>query len=400
MAGLLARVLGLLVGIGIIRGLLQEVPVGGGRGYNIWLLLAVTLGVQWLFLIVGFCGWLFLRKKNRLTWSQELLGMLGRKFAGTKASEVWGKLLKIRGEGYGSVLGWRLGALSQLGAVWLNFGLVVGFVGMLFVFSLNFYWESTLATFSEKQLVNVTNTLSLPWAWAGDQWRPGADGVKETGLETSVTGPSETVNRIWMRFVVVAILVWGLLPRLLLNWYCSFSEKRSLRKLTFQEGRHRTLWREMARVERAVVETGQADGVVVLDVGGAGVTLDLLRPFLLQRLRANPEAVYQTGVIDTSKEVAAAEAMKEAAMGVVMVVEGWSLSGPQMRRNYERVRELIGEKKRICFLVVGTVKASAMSEVDEVEMAEWTKFVDELRDPATEVMKWEPQENAAPTEEG
>lgn len=399
LSGIVIGVVGLLLGFGIVRGLLMPLPVGEGRGYNIWLFLAVTLGIQWLFLLGGGLSWVFFRKKNRLTLSQELMGLLGRKLAGSRVSGIWSRLLKMRGDGYGSILGWRLAALSQSGAAWLNFGLILGLLAMLFVFSLSFYWESTLESFSEQQLVRVSDGLSLPWAWAGEGWRPGESGVARTSLLALAEGESgaedpaqqgaEAVNQVWMRFLVLAVLVWGLLPRLFLKAYCETREKRSLASLDFQEARHRNLWREMVKTERTVVKTGQADGVVVLDVGGAGFTLPAIRPFLLQALRANPESLYEVAVLDSGKEAVAAEAMKAAEMGVVLVVEGWSLSGPQMTRVHKRVREHVGEDRPIRFVVVGTVKGGEISEVNESEMAEWTKFVDSLRDPATEAFRWE-----------
>lgn len=396
LAGLLVKVLALLTGLGIARGLLQELPMGGGRGYNIWLFLGVTLGLQWLLLLGGGVAWLFFSKSGRLTWSQELLGFLGRKFSGGRLGPTWSRLLQMRSEGYGSVLGWRLASISQLGAVWLGFGIVASFIGCLWFLKVNFYWESTLQSFSETQLVRVSDGLSFPWSWAGEQWRPGQFGVERTSLEVlrdplqaPAPGPEEAVNRVWMRFLVLAILVWGILPRLLLYSYCVSRERRALAGLDFQESRHRNLWREMAKVERTVVQTSQADGVVLLDVGGSGLAVESVRPFLLQQLRVNPESVHQTGVLDASKEENAIAAMKQAALGVVMVVEGWSLSGPQMKRNYEMVRGVIGEKKPIRFLVVGSVKGDQVTEVNDTEMAEWVKFVDSLRDPAVEVVKWE-----------
>ena len=392
-AGLLVKVLALLTGMGVVRGLLHELPSGGGRGFNLWLFLGVTLGLQWLFLLGGGFGWLFFRKNNRLSWSQELLGVLGKKFGGSRVSSVWSRLLLMRSEGYGSILGWRLAGISQLGAAWLGLGMVLSFFGCLWFLKVDFYWESTLENLSQKQLVQVTDGLALPWSWAGEQWAPGEYGVEQTrkevvggALQNSESSP---VSQVWIRFLVLALLVWGVLPRLLLHYYCVSRERRSLARLDFQEGRHRNLWREMAKVERTVVKTSQADGVVLLDVGGAGVPVEVVRPFLLQQLRVNPESVHQTGVLDASKEKAAYEAMKKALLGVVVAVEGWSLSGPQMRENYAKIRSTIGEKKPIRFLVLGTVKGGRVSEVGESELAEWVKFVDGLRDPAVEVVKWE-----------
>ena len=396
LAGLVVKVLALLAGIGIVRGLLHSIPDFGGRGYNIWLFLGVTLGLQWLFLISGALAWVFLRKKGKLPWSQELLGLLGKKFSGSRVGPVWARLLQMRSDGYGSVLGWRLASITQLGAVWLGFGMVISFIGCLWFLKVNFYWESTLESMSKSQLVQVTDGLSLPWSWVGPGWSPGEYGVAQASIEV-LKDPAQApdahmrdpVNQLWMRFLVLALLVWGVFPRLALYYYCAFRERRALARLDFQESRHRNLWREMAKVERTVVKTSQADGVVLLDVGGTGFPLDQIRPFLLQQMRVNPESVHQTGVLDSSKEEAAYEAMKKAALGVVMAVEGWSLSGPQMKQNYEKVRAIIGDKKPVRFLVLGTVKGGNVAEVNDVEMAEWVKFVDSLRDPAVEVIKWE-----------
>lgn len=395
-AGLVVKVLAFLAGLGIVRGLLQELPEGGGRGYNLWLFLGVTLGLQWLFLFFAAGAWLLFRRKGRLSWSQELLGVLGKKFAGSRVGPAWSKLLAMRSDGYGSVLGWRLGWMAQLGAVWLGLGMVVSFMACLWFLKVHFYWESTLENLSKTQLVQVTDGLALPWSWAGEQWVPGEYGVERASLEVvenpelaPEAHPRDPVSQVWMRFLVLALLFWGVLPRLFLYYYCSRGERRALARLDFQESRHRSLWREMAKVERTVVKTSQADGVVLLDVGGAGFPVEAVRPFLLQRLRVNPEAVHQTGVLDSTKEKVAFEAMKEASLGVVLAVEGWSLSGPQMRENYEKIRAVIGEKKPIRFLVLGTVKGESVTEVGETEMAEWVKFVDGLRDPAVEVVKWE-----------
>ncbi len=395
LAGLVIKVLALIAGFGIARGLLLELP-SGGRGYNIWLFLGATLGLQWILLLLGGFGFLFFRRKGRLSIGQELLSWLGRKFAGSQASPVWTRLLGLRSDGYGSVLGWRLAGLTQLGAVWLNLGMVIGFLACLWFLKVHFYWESTLENLSKVQLVKTTESLSLPWSWVGDDWAPGEYEVARAALEEVEKVPDsievgfrDPQSQRWMRFFVLSLLVWGVLPRALLYYVFTRRQQRALAGLDFQESRHRNLWREMAKVERTVVKTTQADGVVLLDVGGSGLQVESVRPFLLQQLRVNPERVYQTGVLDASREEEALAAMKEAELGVVLVVEGWSLSGPQMQENYQKVRTAIGDKKPIRFVVVGTVDGASITEVNEVEMAEWVKFVDGLRDPAVEVVRWE-----------
>lgn len=393
LAGFVVAVAMGLLGVGIVRGLLHEIPGTEQRGFNLWLFLGVTLGIQWLILLVSSATWLIWRRKGGLSLPQEFIGMLGRRLAGAGASrEVWNRLLKMQGRGYGSVLGWRLARLSQLGGEWLNIGMLLGFLGCLWFLKVGVYWESTLSELSGSRLSELSNGLSVPWRLFQPAWVPGEAGVNAAQLGSEAIESQDFVavmSQIWMPFLMMALLVWGLLPRVILFLICRAGESRALQKLDFQESRHRNLWREMAKVDRAVVKTSQADGVVLLDVGGTGVQLESVRPFLLQNLRVNPQVVHQTGVLDASKEAAALVAMKSAELGVVMVVEGWSLSGPQMKRNYEVVRGAIGDQKPIRFLVVGTVKGASVSEVNEEEFGEWTKFIDSLRDPAAEVVRWE-----------
>ncbi|MEM9079349.1 MAG: DUF2868 domain-containing protein [Verrucomicrobiota bacterium] len=388
-AGSVVALVMLFVGMGLVRGLLQTIPEPyEGRGYNLWLFLGATLGVQWLLMILGLIGWLAWRRRGKLSLPQELIGFLGRKFGGVRAREAWEQLMKMQGRGYGSVLGWRLGRIAQQGGQWFNFGMVLGLIGCLWFLKVRFYWESTLAELSGPRLLELTKVLALPWAWAGPHGVPGAEGVSGTelgGMEMNL----EWAARGWFEFLVMAILVWGLLPRILAYFGCRIGERKALSGLDFQEARHRSLWREMVKVERRVVETGQEDGVVLLDVGGSGLEIGAVRPFLLQRLRVNPESMHQLGVLDAEKEKAAEEAMKQSALGVVLVVEGWSLSKPEMEAVYEKVRKTIGREKSLRILVTGTIRKDEVEEANEEEMAEWVKWVDALRDPALEVVRFE-----------
>ncbi|MDP0491487.1 MAG: DUF2868 domain-containing protein [Verrucomicrobiota bacterium JB023] len=385
-AGLAVAVVMFLSGVGVVRGLLVEMPGGGGRGYNVWLLLGVMLGLQWLLLLGGLVGTLVWRRHGGLSIGAELISLLGRKIAGSRAGDVWRQLLKTRAKGYGSVLGWRLGSLSQMGAEWFNIGLLIGFLGCLLFLKVGYYWESTL-DLDARSLEGVTQALSLPWFFY-----PRAIPEKTDVMAIAIDAPEAlraSASAIWTGFFLLAILVWGLLPRVIFYVFCKWKEKRALTALDFQESRHRSLWREMARIERAVVKTGQEDGVVLLDVGGTGLKVASIRPFLLQKMRVNPEGLHQTGVLDAEKERQAIEAMQKAALGVVLVVEGWNLSKPEMKANYEKVRRAVGESKPIRFLVVGSVRNGGVNEVGDVEFGEWEAFVDSLRDPAVEVVRWE-----------
>ena len=155
-------------------------------------------------------------------------------------------------------------------------------------------------------------------------------------------------------------------------------ERRALAGLEFLEGRHRKAWREAARVERGEVVTGPADGAVVLDVGGTGVATEEVRPFLLRELRVNPAGRFALGTLDEAGEREAMEAVRGSDLGVVFLVEGWSLSPKQMGSWHGRVREALGEGRLIRYVVAGS----------EEEAGRWREFVDGLRDGEAEVFRF------------
>ena len=82
----------LLVGVGVLRGLLMEFEysyVGGEvtrmRGYNIWILLGVTLGLQWLMMIAAtLVYWLWRRWSGSLSILQIILQRVLKKWGGEK----------------------------------------------------------------------------------------------------------------------------------------------------------------------------------------------------------------------------------------------------------------------------------------------------------------------------
>ena len=141
---------------------------------------------------------------------------------------------------------------------------------------------------------------------------------------------------------------------------------------------------------------GTADGVVVLDVGGSGVETGRLREFMLREMRVNPEARYEAAVLDESAEEEAWEAIRQAPLGVVYLVEGWSLSPKLMTAIHQRVRSH-GEERLVRFLVIGEVVDGVPGPPAKADFDQWKVFVDGLRDPAAEIVAFEAPE---PVREG
>lgn len=384
LAGGLLGVIAFLFGIGLMRGLLVEVE-DLGRCYHVWVFLAVSLGLQWLFLGLSTGGYLLVRRRTgALSVAEHLVAWLAGRFATVVDGEVWRRLLR-GGEGYRPVVSWRVARMVQGAGVLYNLGLLAGFFGCLWFLKIGFFWESSLPAFSWPKLVQLMQVLALPWSWSGTALPPAWEEQDFSLLRQRFF--DEEGGADWWPFMMMAIAVWGLLPRLLLWLGCLWREQRALAGLSFQEPRHRELWRELTRIDRGEPASGPADGVVLLDVGGIDVPTEALRGFLLRHLRVNPEARYTASILDEGREAEAWEAIERAPLGVVFLVEGWALSPKQMNALHKRFRS--GDPERpLRFLVLGPIRGGLPSAPAAGDVTQWKAYVDGLRDPAVEVIAY------------
>lgn len=375
--GLLLLVVTFLMGVGVVRGVVTSDH--GKSALNIWVLLASTIGIQWLILLAGLATFLLARYWiGGLGWLKEVFSSLVRRMAGKVSPETWQALIQGKGK-QPSALGWRLTRMLQLGGVGFNLGLISGLFGLLWFTNVQFYWESSLSQFGGESLGKVTRVLAAVW---------GGSGLSDEQIVGLKELPGETGDADWTafyHFIFAALLVWGLAPRVLLWGVAVWKERKTLAELEFQDLDHRKLWREISRVERVVTMEGMKDGVVLLDVGGLGLETSAIRPFLLQKLRVNPEKKYAIGVLDATEEKEAWEAMRAAPCGVVMLVEGWNLSPKQMVALIGKIRDEAGPETALRVLVLG----DGMAAPHEEDFCAWQDFIDGLRDPQLECVAFE-----------
>ena len=385
-ASLVLGLVAFVVGISVVRGLLVAVEFQGEaqRAYNIWVFLAVTVGLQWLLFLAGAMGYILVRRQQGTRpLLQRLVGALARRLGGMPDSAVW-KRLTGGGHGYGAALSWRLARMTQGAAVGFNLGMLAGFFGCLWLFDVGFYWESTLM--APPVMSRLFDGLAWPWSWSGVAL-PRAWSKEEFSL-LGKHFHEAAGGRQWWPYLAMCVVVWGLLPRLLAWVACLWNEKRALARLDFQEPRHRELWRHLTRVELSLATEGPEDGVVLLDVGGIGITTDAVKEFLLRGMRVNPEGHYEAAVLDAKAEAEAWRAIRNAPLGVVFLVEGWALSPKQMTAIYRRARAA-GENRMLRFLVLGDIRDGLPGPPSDEDFKQWKKFVDGLRDPSAEVVAYE-----------
>lgn len=405
------------VGIALVRGLLtsfhfMEVDAMGvhhlveERGFNVWVFWAVTLGVQWLILISSIWGYVFWRKWSGglsflqgllsggvKVWMQRSLMLHRRKDRGEDQDNegrvdpaLWKNIFNGVG---GQIWSWRLTRMLQSGSIGYNVGMMVGLFGCLWFLHVGYFWETSLPQFGETSLHRVTQVMTSPVGGkfvstevvelTNTAYRPEFN--NDIHQKSHRFSPRVEAQLAWSWFFFFSLAAWGLFPRILIWLSASWMERRMLAEIDFQEARHRSLWRDITRVERGEVLSAPADGVVVLDIGGLEVETETIRPYFLQVLRVNPEARYSLGTLDADGERQALDAACEAALGVVFLVEGWNLSPKQMVIYHQKVRAAIGEDHMIRYLVLGG---------SDEEVKQWVSFVDGLKDAESEVFNWVP----------
>lgn len=384
----LALIISFALGVALIGGLIEKVGLTEGKAYNVWKLIAITIGGQWVFLILAVLSWVILRNNSRkMTLFEEVGGQIIKKMSGKQAARGWNELYRA-GSSYRAILSWRVARIAQWAAVSFNLGLIIGFLAILLFLEINFFWATTLQDIGLPQLEKVKNFLSIPWGWWQPEWLPNRDQLVLTQLQLNELNP-DGKPEFWFPFLLGSFLFWGLLPRLILAGYCHVMEGRSIGKLTFMEKRHRDLWRKLTpRVNTRTNYEVSQDGVILIDVGGTDATTEELRPFLLQHLRVNPMGRFTSGIVNGDEKEKALQELEKAKRGVVLLVESWNLSPKQLKVLHEKLRSVIGTNHLILYLVLGLPKGGVTQAPEEAEIAEWESFVTELHDPETEIVAY------------
>jgi len=370
-------------GISAVIGLLDRER----GGINVVLFLAILLGGQWLVLVLAMAAWLLRgRAAEGFSGVQALVGKLARRFSGNRDETWWENLMASGGSPRAAVL-WRIARLAQAAGVFFNCGILTGLAGLVMVKHIGFFWETTTELAMFALLEKLSHFLSLPWSAWWPVAVPGPDDIKAACWLPGHELPNSPA--VWWQFLLMATFVWGLLPRAIL-WLLAWNAGRqALGKMDFQGRAHRALWRELTGTDRIETDEKPLDGVLVLDVGGSGLTCDALRPFLLRRLRMHPAAWHSVAVMDSGAEEEAAREMAKAPAGVVLLAEGWSLSPARMSVLHSKIRASAGPQTPVKFLVANVDAGQQPVSPTAGERREWERFVDALRDPAAEVFFYE-----------
>jgi len=363
-------------GVGVAVGIERA---GGGAVHVVWFL-ALTLVVPWLVTVAGLLGRLWAGHKGVLGWLGQGVSWLLRRWSG--AGDWWDGSGELRRVIAATVMRLVYGA-----GVMFQAGAVAGLLGLVLFRHVEFYWESTTTHAMGDALAWTVQVLSVPWAGWWPEAVPTPDWIAATQRLPGVALPADTGP--WWQFLLMALLFWGVVPRLLLWALGTWLERRLLGQLEFQSPACRRLWRALTAVHRGEARGGPTDGVLVLDLGGANPDREALRPFFLRRLRVNPVAWESLGVLEASREERARRALADAPAGVVLVGEAWALSPPALKAAITGIRSAAGPETRIIVMIGNQDENGVMHPPRDEERVQWERTIDTLADPALEIACYE-----------
>jgi len=337
------------VGSGAVLGLLNQYD---GRTFHVLVLLAVTIGVQWVFLLlswIGYATWGVWRQHAVISGAQRILNLwinrLVRRSLGEEAGNWWRETSRTR-----QLFGFPALMASQLAGLAFSAGSVLALLGCVLFLSVRFGWETTTAGTVAPVLEQGVQWLAKPWSWIRPDWVPDAEAIRGTlhliGRPEAGDAGKRTLRPLVSLLAGLPGRVGNAAPVIMLA-IMSVLRHRALDGYSFQERVHREWWRGLTELEIHSATIGPADGTFALLLGGLEEPQGLRRA-CLQQLRLNVEerAVLGLGSLEDD-EAALKKAVDYLARKkdgrIILVAESWALVPKEFREIHSRLRENRGE---------------------------------------------------------
>ncbi|MBU0908274.1 MAG: DUF2868 domain-containing protein [Proteobacteria bacterium] len=168
---------------------------------------------------------------------------------------------------YGMLFFLPIFILTQLFALGCNLGLLTATLFKVVTADIAFGWQSTIQL-SPEAVHSLVEKIALPWSWAvpGDAAFPTLAQIAGSRiiLKEGIYYLSTPNLASWWPFLCLAVLVYGLLPRLVLFLGAAFAQRRYLGLLDFRQGTYEQL---LQRMTTPLVTTR---GKTATDAGVAG----------------------------------------------------------------------------------------------------------------------------------
>ena len=251
---LAAIIFGVMSGGGLAFSLLRY---AGTRPVNVSVYLSLLVGTQLLLIVllaVGALVRLLFRRKPPFSLLYALFSSLlvtlmlrikrrtARRMSGRGRSSLEAIFGLIRGKRriYGTLFYWPFFTLAQVFGISFNAGVLGATLLRVLGTDIAFGWQSSIL-FSAEMVYEAAKTIALPWSWL---LPPGIAHPTLAQIEGSHMILKDGIYHLatqdlvsWWPFLCLAVLFYGLIPRLLLFAACILFKSRALTGLDFSHSR-------------------------------------------------------------------------------------------------------------------------------------------------------------------
>lgn len=372
----------LVSGAGLAWGVLSY---GGERPINLFVALLLLVLLPFLLALASA----FLPLARRLTGGDvsgpivtaltgALFSRLGRILSGKgRGASAWGGL-RARGSLHAGILGRLIFAWMQLAGLAFALGLWLTVLLRGWVADLAFSWQTT-AQVSAEQVHRLATWIAWPWSALAAPPRSHPTLAQVEGsrvfLKEGLEHLANTDLQAWWYFLLWAILVYALIPRLLLLALALLDAARAKARLAFTDARCEALLRRMRQGQMRIgKETAPAGRPAPLaDYAETSPAPELLRLRVLiseellaegrgdawRAALAEQFSGEVTGIeavrLDEEEDAAvlAALAAAPAEISPVLVLEGWQPCITATLEYLKALRRALGRERLLTLVLVG-----------------------------------------------
>lgn len=324
--------------------------------------------------------------------------------------------LKAHEAVYGNVERWFLIRLSQVFGVTFNVAALLTFLYLVTFSDLAFGWSTTLEL-SAQQFQDMVSVLSEPWVWALESARPTVELIEESRF-FRLEGWSGQLHDAafiggWWPFLLMALLVYGLLPRMGLLVLSEVRIRRMLATIPLDHGEFQALferltgprittWSDSKRgttakdnsesvqpAECLEISSACSECTVVVwgdpDISEEQVKYHVLRRFnwsLIQTL----EAGHGPQRNDEQTCTLLAEESKNASHPIVVVAESFEAPTKEVVEFFRQVRVAVGHNRHCVVALVNRNQQGGLVQPAADDFALWQTRLRTLGDPYLRVV--------------
>jgi hypothetical protein len=385
---------------------------GGGHPVNVWdvllalvlvqILLLLFLAVSLLFPVATLGAPLFGLFRDVVGWIHRALAARAAPGSADAWRTLWHRL-RSRRSLYHDVEPSLLLATTQAFGVAFNVGVLLGCLRLIVFSDVAFGWSTTLVDLDARRFRAVVAALAAPWGWAWPDAVPSlalVEATRYSRLEGAYleAGAGRAADPAlvggWWRFLVAAIAVYGLLPRLLALLAARLRARRLLARRPLDDAE---VSRLVARLVEPRVETRSPTPEAAGEEGpraaarAPGTAPDAPAAVVLWRDVPDGAEIARLVAAHLGRRVAAVASAGgreasdwrgalDAAEPVVVVAEGFEAPDRAALRFLRDLRGAAGPRHQVLVVLVDAAEG-AVRGAPEAEVAIWRDGLARLEDP-------------------